>query len=348
MRRYMIRFFVNSKKYGTLFLLLVVCLSCPNGFCGERHEAKNTIGMAVEFMDHAAAAYVALDKGWFKREGLHFLSYKNYVTGMALSSALARGDIQVAYICLIPAINAYANAKVSLKVIAGTHWYGYGLVVNPEKIQRIKDLEKPGIRIGCVREGGPVDVLLHKTMDTFGLEMSRIAKGVQRMPPPTDLLAIRMGRLDAAFAPEQWASMAEDCGFKMLLTAQEVWPGMQGSVLVVKEDLIRKYPGMVEALVKVTEKATAWVNQHPRQTSRILSRQLSVQGEKHLLPGKFRGIMRGLAIPPRTLLRSMSRMQYRNDVDPCMVQKTIDYMAKLGYIERGLKAEDILDLRFVK
>jgi len=339
------RFFVGSKKYGMLFLVLFMCLSCANGFCGERYETKEPIGMAVEFMDHAAAAYVALDKGWFQRAGLHFSSYKNYVTGMALASALARGDIQVAYICLIPAMNAYANAGVPLKVVAGTHRYGYGLVVNPEKIQRVKDLEKPGIRIGCGRDGTPTDVLLHKTMENFGLDQARILKRVQRMPPPTQLLAIKMGRLDAAFAPEQWASMAEDFSFEMLLTAQEVWPGMQGSVLIVKKGLLQKHPGKVRALVKVTRKATAWVNQHPKETARILSRRMSIEGEK--LIGKGNMIPK-LTMTPRTLEKSMKRLEYRNTIDPDSVQEMIDYVVKLGYIKKGFKAEGILDLRFVK
>lgn len=79
--------------------------------------------MAVEFMDHAACAYISQDKGWFEEEGLNLTSYESYVTGMALASALARGDIRVAYMCLIPAINVYANAKVPIKIVAGTHKY---------------------------------------------------------------------------------------------------------------------------------------------------------------------------------------------------------------------------------
>ncbi len=96
---------------------------------GECAPQKSVpIGMAVEFMDHAACAYISQDKGWFEEEGLNFTSYESYVTGMALASALARGDIQVAYICLVPAINVYANAKVPIKIVAGTHKYDYDLV----------------------------------------------------------------------------------------------------------------------------------------------------------------------------------------------------------------------------
>ncbi|MBU4510568.1 ABC transporter substrate-binding protein, partial [bacterium] len=216
-----------------IFMLLLVGLLIFASF-GECAPLKSTpIGMAVEFMDHAACAYVSQDKGWFEEEGLNLTAYESYVTGMALASALARGDIQVAYLCLVPAINVYANAKVPIKIVAGTHKYGYGLVVNPEKIKSVKDLEEPGICIGCVREGGAVDVLLHRTIDKYNLDEEKVLSRIQRMNPPKQVMAIKMGQLDAAFLPEQWATMAEEFGFKMLLMSQEIWPEMQGSVLVV-------------------------------------------------------------------------------------------------------------------
>ena len=54
------------------------------------------------------------------------------------------------------------NAGVPIKIVSGTHKYGYGLVVDPARVKTVKDLEQEGIRLGCVREGGAVDVLMHK------------------------------------------------------------------------------------------------------------------------------------------------------------------------------------------
>ena len=76
--------------------------------------------MAVEFNDHAACAYVAKEKGWYKDEGINFTAYDSYATGIRLASALAMGDIQVAYIYLSPAILTYSRG-VPIKIVAGTH-----------------------------------------------------------------------------------------------------------------------------------------------------------------------------------------------------------------------------------
>ncbi len=303
--------------------------------------------MAVEFMDHAACAYISQDMGWFKEEGLSLNTYESYVTGMALASALARGDIEVAYICLVPAINAYANAGVPIKIVAGTHKYGYGLVVNPEKIKTVQDLENPDIRIGCVREGGAVDVILQKTIDKYNLDEDKILDNVQRMNPPKQVMAIEMGQLDAAFLPEQWATMAEESGFQMLLKSQDIWPEMQGSVLVVKQELIDNNPDVVKKLIEVSQKATDWSKQNPEKAAEIMARQLQTAGGD-VFPVEVDDLVNQLEITPEVLLRSMTRMEYTTDINPEMVQEVIDYLVELGYIKSSIKAEDILDLRFLK
>jgi len=302
------------------------------------------MGMAVEFMDHAACAYISQDKGWFEEEGLNLAAYESYVTGMALASALARDEIEVAYVCLVPAINVYANGGVPVKIVAGTHKYGYGLVVNPDKIKTPGDLEKPDIRLGCVREGGAVDVLMHKTIDSYNLDESKILNNTQRMNPPTLVLAIKTGQLDAAFLPEQWATMAEELGFTMLLTSQDVWPDMQGSVLVVKQKLIDNHPEVVRKLVNVSQRATDWLNEHPAEAAEVVAGQLQATGGET----EANEVITSLEITPKVLLRSMERLEYTTDIDPDIVQDTIDYIASLGYIKNSFNAADILDLTFLE
>ena len=302
------------------------------------------MGMAVEFMDHAAGAYISQDKGWFEEAGLNLTAYESYVTGMALASALARDDIQVAYLCLVPAINVYANGGVPIKIVAGTHKYGYGLVVDPAKIATVNDLENPGIRLGCVREGGAVDVLMHKTIDNYNLDEAKVLKNAQRMSPPQLVLAIKVGQLDAAFLPEQWATMTEELGFTMLLTSQDIWPDMQGSVLVVKQELIDNHPEVVQKLVNVSQRATDWINEHPDEAAGVVARQLQAAGGDT----EDAGVAAQLEITPGVMLRSMERLEYTTEINPEIVQDTIDYIAGLGYIKNSFNAKDILDLRFIK
>jgi len=331
-----------------LFVLLLIGLLVviPIGGCAPKEEVA--IHLAVEFVDHAASAHIARSKGWFEAEGLNITAFDNYITGMALATALGRGDINAAYICLIPAICAYANGKVPLKVVCGTHTYGYGLLVDPEKVKTVKDLEKPDIRIGCPREGSPPDAIMHKMIDKYQLDEDRILSKVQRMPPPKVLLALKMGQLDAGFCCEQFPTMGEELGFKELLMAQDVWPEMQGSVLIATDDLIRNHPEIVRKLVKVTERGIQYIHEHPEDAAAIAAGELTVVG-KEVLPLNIGKIAAGLEITPEVILRSLTtKMECTAHIDPVIVQEEIDYLAELGYIKSSFNAEDILDLRFLK
>jgi NitT/TauT family transport system substrate-binding protein len=313
----------------------------------ERSAESVPIGMAVEFMDHAAAAYVARDHGWYRASGLNLTTYTSYLTGMALASALARSDVQVAYMCLVPAITAHANAGVKLKIVAGTHKYGYALVVNPDIVTSVEELAGEGVRLGCVRAGGTVDMLLERTIDHYRLDREAVLSRVRRMSPPQMLMAINAGQLEAAFLPEHWASMGEELGFTVLLTAQDIWPGLQGSVLVVKEELLHQSPDMVDKLVGINRDATLWLNAHPEEAANTMTRLLQ-SADGIALPEGFEGTPMDFGLNPTTMLRSMSRLEFTSSISARDVQEVIDYAFRLGYIEEPFPAQEILDVGLVQ
>jgi len=308
------------RNYPVLLRIGLLGLLILTVFTAGCVEQSSDIGMAVEFNDHAACAYVAKENNWYEDEGINLTTYESYATGMQLTSALARGDIQVAYVCLSPAILAYSRG-VPLVIVAGTHKHGYGMVASPD-IENISDLN--GATIGCVREGGMVDILLNRMIREYDLKDVRI----QRMEPLKQVIALETGRIDAAFLPEHHATAAESNGFHMLITSHELWDDMQGSVLIVKQELIEDDPETVRKLVQVTQKATDRVNDNPDEAAVILAEELDSD--------------------PAVIRKSMSRLNYTTRIDVESVQEMIDYMVELGYIEEGIRAEDMLDTTFLQ
>ncbi len=330
-----------------LITLFMVCFLFFSAAWGCKTAANRPIGIAVEYNDHAACAYIAEQKGWYEDAGLKVSTIESYVTGMALGAALNRGDIEAAYICLVPAINTYSNAGVPIKIVSGTHHYGYGLVVNPEIVETVADLEKPGVRIGCLQEGGSVDVLLHKIIQNNNLNKNMVIKNIQRMNPSKQILAISMGKLDAAFLPEHWASLAEEYGFTMLIESKDIWSGMQGSVLVVKEDLLYNHPQIVEKLVNVTQQGIDWINGNREASAEMLASALGLKDGEGM-PSDLPDSSAQIEITPEALMRSMNRLTYTTSINPHTIQETIDFMSELGYLQKSIRAEELLDLRFIK
>jgi len=298
----------------TLLILTILTIGCTH------KDDTKSIGMAVEFNDHAACAYVVKENDWYEGAGVNLITYESYATGMRLTSALARGDITVAYICLAPAIMAYARG-VPLVIVSGTRKHGYGLVASPCTIN-IPDLN--GATVGCVRERGPADLLLNRMIREYDLKDVRI----QRMNPLKQVIALETSIIDVAFLPERHATVAESKGFTMLVTSHELWYEMQGSVLIVKRELIKNDLETVRSLVRVTERATTGVNENPDDAARILAKDLDTE--------------------PEIIKKSMSRLNYTTEIDAGFVQEMIDYMAELGYIDEGIRADDMLDTKFLQ
>jgi sulfonate transport system substrate-binding protein len=324
-------------------LIVLFCFPHAHGAAGRE---GGPVHLAVEFVDHAACAHIARHLGWYAQAGLDVQAFDSYMTGMALSAALVKGGIDAAYMCLFPAINAYANGHVPLKIVAGTHRYGYGLIVNPARIKSVADLAAPGIRLGCTNEGSPPAALLHKLVDRFHLDAALVERA-RRMPPPKLLLSLRTGQVDAAFMPEQYPTMGEADGFRQLVQASDLWPGMQGSVLVVTQGFLDAHPIEVKKLVRLTERGIAYIHAHPQEAARIVAEELNATG-KRMLPIDLSGGPGNAMISPEVIHESLTnKMETTAAVDPAAVQAAIDYAARLGYIAHRFPAGNMLYLRYL-
>lgn len=278
------------------------------------------INMAVEFNDHSAAAWIALDKGWLKEEDINVSNLMVFQTGLDLATAMARGDVPVAWVCVAPAMVIYTSG-VPVKIVAMTHLHGYAIVARPE-INDVSELS--GKVVTSMGPGSPTWLLLKLIIDTYNLSNVNIKK----MNPFISLSALLTGQVDAAALPEHYASLAESKGMKVLVRSQDIWPNMPGSALVVREDFLKSHPDIVLKLVEVTVRSTRYINENFDEAARIVANRLNVSYE--------------------VMLKSMKNLNYTNAVDLNEVQKMIDLLVKYGAIEKSVKAEDIIDLSYLK
>ncbi|MCD6173525.1 MAG: ABC transporter substrate-binding protein, partial [Sulfurimonas sp.] len=243
---------------------------------------------------------------------------------------------------------AYANARVPLKIVCGLHLYGYSLVVNPDKIKKVEDLNNPKFNIGAVREGSAADGMFNMMVEKYNLDRS-IYKRVKRMSPAHLLLALKNGQLDAVVMPEQYPSMAQEAGFKELINAQDVWPQMQGSVLIVTQKLLNDNPEAVKKLVQITKKGIKFIYSNPKEAVTIVNKHLNIEGQK-LYPGhlKKKGKIEDVLTTENSIRNSLyNKLVNTHEIDPKMIQEAIDNLARWGNIKKSFPANEILDLRFI-
>ena len=270
------------------------------------------VRIAVEFNDHSAAFWVALDKGFFDEEGVR-VSYKVFSTGLELSAAMKAGDVDMAIACLGP-ILVIADKGYDIRLVEMLHNHGYSLVARPG-INSINELR--GATISATGPGSPTWLLLHLINDEYGLNAT-----IKRMKPQIAINALIAGEIDAAVLPEHYATLAVERGARRLLTSQDVWPDMPGSGLVVTAGFLRQHPDIVRKVAEALRKATEFINEHPGEAAAIVAKYL----------GSEAGTMR----------ESMTYLTYTNEVAPEEIQRYIDYLLRYGALTHTLNATELM------
>ncbi|MCG0279004.1 MAG: ABC transporter substrate-binding protein [Thermanaeromonas sp.] len=333
------------EKIAFILVLTLIAGLAPFQGCASQNvkegEGRVPLSVAVEYTVHAAPFYVAKEKGWFEENQLEVKSFNVYATGVALASALTKGGIDLAYICLVPALTAYANGGVPLKIVAGTHKNGYGLVVNTSKIKEFKDLEKEEVKIATMQPGATTDLLFNLLIKQKGLDQEKVLSHTVRMNPAKQLLALRSGKVDAIFAPEHFATLAAQLsGMKILAKSQDIWPNMQGSVLIVTDNFLKEHPGAVKKLISLNKRATEFINSHGEETANIVAQSLNQY--QNTVKEEMSSPEADISVTPVVVKESMSNLDYSPDLDAQEIQKIIDLMYSYGYLKKQIKAEEVL------
>ncbi len=292
------------KNHSKLILSVVIIAFVLLSGCGK---AKKNISLsfAVEMNDHAAAAYIAKAQDVYKKYGINVKAFNQYATGMELAAALSRGDINVGYVCVIPAIIAYARG-VPIKIVSLTHQYGYELVTQKD-ITNVKQLN--GVSIACPGEGSAANFIMKLTEEKYNIKFKPL-----RTKPMEEITLMEKGAVKAVFIPEHYASILHSKGFVILLKAQNIFPDMPGSCVVVKDNIIQNKPEVVKKLIKITQISTNFVNNHRDQAAPIISKRLNCD--------------------INTIKYSMNNLNYTTKIDPDEIQKEINLLASWGYIKK--------------
>ena len=266
---------------------------------------------------------------------------KVYASGVGVAAAFTKGGFDISYMCLIPAIYTYANGGVSIKIIAGTHKDGYGLVVNSAKIKDIRDLEKSDIKIANGPKGTATDFLQMFLIEKESLNSKKVLANTVRMNAAKQLMALRNGKVDAVFVPEHFAAMAASFpGMKMLASSRDIWPDMQGSVLVVTEDFLKKQPEDVKKLKEINKRSIDLINKHPQEAAGIIARNLNMNQTR--IKEETKSLDANLEVTPELIAKSMANLRSTSEITKQDVQAVIDKMHALGYITKSFDATEIM------
>ena len=234
-------------------------------------------------------AMVGKANGWFEKAMASDtrVEWKSFNAGPSAIEALFANAIDMTYIGPNPTINGYVRSNgEAVRVIAGATSGGAALVVrNDSGIQKPEDFH--GKKVASPQMGNTQDVALRSWLKTHGLKTADKGGDVQVIPiaNPDQLALFLKKELDAAWAPEPWASrLVREANGRIFLDERTLWPQRQfvTANLIVSTKFLHQHPELVKRWLRAHVELTDWIEQHPAEAEQLLNQQIQRETGKAL------------------------------------------------------------------
>lgn len=264
--------------------------------------------------------------------------WRLFGTGPAIVAAFERGEIDLAYLGLPPAIIGIARG-VPLRCIAGGHVEGTVLSAKgpykgfPEEESLCGIVSQfRGRKIGVPGKGSIHDIILADCLDRCALKdeievvhlpwADLVLEAVVR-----DTVAAAVGTPALAAAVEYYA------GGRVLYPPSLLWPDNPSYGILTTAELLRTEAGAAEEFLYAHEAATAFLRSRPQEAAEMIAAYVGV-ADREL-------VMRTLSISPK----------YCAALTEGYITSTMAFaqaLKRLGYINREVSREEVFDLSLIR
>ncbi|MEU5879326.1 ABC transporter substrate-binding protein [Spirillospora sp. NPDC047279] len=303
-----------------LALSLVAC-----GGDGEKSAnglEKSSITVGVMPITEGAAVQIAINKGFFKAEGLDVKL--RTVTGAAEALPLLKsGQIQLAHGGHVGIIQAHASKTYKLKIVSEassmTKNLNGVLVPKDSPIKSPKDLA--GKKVGTNAIGNQNSLLLRATLEPFGVKVDE-KKDVVVAPFPNQEQLLKQKKVDAVVVPEPFVTQMQQSIGARILTDFSSGPTKDFPItgFAATEEFAAENPKTVAAFQRAFAKAQAVASDRA-----VLQEAMS----------KF------TKMPPQ-LVSVVTLNGYPTSTSATRIQRVADVMKQFGYLQEPFDAKTIV------
>ena len=270
---------MTRRSCWAAFLFLV----CLGGMC----VAQTVIHVGAYPNITHPQAMVGKANGWFEKAmGSDVrIDWKSFNAGPSAIEALFAGAIDMTYVGPNPAIAGYVRSNgEALRIVAGATSGGAALVVrNDSGIQKPEDFH--GKKVASPQMGNTQDVALRAWLKAHGMKSTDKGGDVQVIPlaNPDQLTLFMKKELDAAWAPEPWATrLIREGNGRLFLDERTLWPNGQfiTAHLVVRTQFLKEHPDLVKKWIGAHVELTDWINAHLPESKKLLNQQIQKETGK--------------------------------------------------------------------
>jgi NitT/TauT family transport system substrate-binding protein len=324
------------RKMISILFVVVATVFSVNSY-GEKEKIR--IGWVYAMAN--APVIIAQEKGYFDELGLD-VDIRSFTSGPIVQQALAAGELDMAYIGAPPVYHWFSRGLDS-RILAKVN-YGQAAVI-VRKDSGIDDLQGlKGKKMAGVKKGSGMDVLLR------GYVFNEAAK----MVPDKDVNIISMPSgnmgpsveskvVDGAFIWEPFTSEFELRGdTKVIFDMNTAVPKYPWYVIMAMPEALKNKRSAIKKVLEAHKKAVEFLNSRPDAGNDIIAKAFKLENIKNEQSGET---ISGEQI----VAQARKRLGWDWDLtenDLNFIQNLMDYSLSLGYINKPLKVNDIVDKSF--
>lgn len=323
-----------KKAFTFLFFSIVASHAAISAAIAETRPIR--IGWVYAMAN--APAVIADKKGFFTDEGVN-VELKSFGDGPVLQQALSSGEIDIAYIGAPPVFQWYARGLQS-RILAKVNYGQAALITNDRSaIKSAADLR--GRKVAGVARGSGMDVLLRGFVvkDLAGLDPERDLD-IVNMPVGNMNAALDRGLVDAAFTWEPFVSEALLRGSnRLVVDINQKIPRYPWYVVMAVPRTLAERPEDVVKVLRAHRKAIAFLQEHAAESDRIIADTFQIAPIR---------AANGRTIEPAAVVQeARKRLGWSDRLEPAdlrFIQRLMDYSHALGFLNKELKATEVVDL----
>ncbi|MFZ5640816.1 MAG: aliphatic sulfonate ABC transporter substrate-binding protein [Bacillota bacterium] len=320
------------KKITVISVLAFIAFTLLLTGCVVKNDEKEVKVGYFPNLTHAPAL-IGLNKGWFN-EAIGkdaVISTKTFVAGPALMEALIAGEVDIAYVGPVPAINTFIKG-VELRIIAGVNNGGAILLARKDaQIKNVSDLA--GKRVGVPQFANTQDISLRHLLKEAGLKTVNAGGTVDviQVAPSDMAILFTNSQIDAAIVPEPWGSQLQQAGAKVVLEWNEIWNkgNYPTTVLVTTQQFMDKNPELIRKWLEVHRKTVDFINRNPEETHKILNTELKK--------------LTGKELSDKTMDSAFARSTVTVDVDEKLIREFGRLSFEAGYLKKEPDLSKLVD-----
>jgi NitT/TauT family transport system substrate-binding protein len=305
--------------------ILALCLM----IAARAQAADKLVGIHSARVLSQSMPWIAQDAGLFKKHSLEF-PLVFIASSPAVTAAMLGGDAEIGLTGGEGMIRAYIQGATEFVFIGAVKNVLTHSILAKAPIRKAEDLK--GKKIGINRIGSNPHYFAVQALKRAGLDGARDVTMIQSGGAPETLAALISGGIDAAALTAPMDAQALANGYQYILYGPDMRIPYAATVFVTRRSAIAKRAPVINQFMRAMAEAAKILHTDREFTYKVMGKQLRLTDRK-ILDASYNLEIK--ALEPRLSIKTEA------------FQDILDEVAKVDGRAKQVKAEDLIDRRFL-